>query len=468
MKLAPPPRGRLALWSGAGLILFFGFLASYDYYALNNAPAEYVANDALLAELNAASLPGEPARVDASPGDWAQWRGPRRDAVSAETGVLAAWPEAGLPVLWRIPCGEGYSCLAVVGNRLFTQCRENGEEVAVCWDADTGKPVWRFAYAAPAEIPYGSGPRATPTVDGDHIYVLGATGILHCLRSATGERVWRRDLLQEFGAKNPTWGTSCSPLVEGNLVLVSPGGPNGNSIVALDKLTGAKVWSALDDSPSYSSPLAITAAGVRQVVFFTGDAVVGLAPADGKLYWRYPWPTHEHINCATPIALDDYLFVSSGYNAGSALLKVLRAGDGLRVERVYQTKAMANHFASCVLYREHLFGCSESGLLTCIKFRTGEVMWKQRGYNKGSLMAVDGHLIVLAENGGKMALVEATPEGYREKRKTAVPEERCWTMPVLAHGRIYLRTQKEAICFDLGGKASESTTKDTKDTKKHE
>lgn len=437
-----------SLWSGAGLLLLFGFLASFDYYMVHNPPSSYHADDALLAELQSVKLEEKP-RHESAAGDWPQWRGPRRDGVSLETGLLTDWPAEGLPVVWRTPCGEGYSCVVVSGTRAFTLWKEKDEEVVVCLDAATGEELWRLTYPAAGKIPYGSAPRSTPTIDGDRIYTVSAAGLLHCLNATTGEVVWQKDLLQEFGAENVNWGTSFSPLVEGDLLLTQPGGPAGQSIAALNKHTGATVWSALDDTASYSSPIAVTMAGVRQLVFFTGEALVGLAPDDGTLYWRYPWPTHDRINVATPIAHGNYLFLSSGYQKGCALLKVLRDGDGLRVDCVYQTQAMCNHFSTCVLYDEHLYGFTDPGVLACMSFRSGAIQWRERGYGRGSLIAAAGHLIVLDERGGQLALVEATPQGHHRKGVCPIPERRCWTAPTLAHGRLYLRTEVEIICFDV-------------------
>jgi outer membrane protein assembly factor BamB len=441
--------GRLFLWSAVGLLQLFGFLVGYELYTLHNPPSTYIADERLLDELKDRRL-GEGSPAGAPLGEWPQWRGPRRDGVSPETGLLKSWPREGPRVLWRTPCGEGYSALAVASGRAYTLYRDDREqEGVVCWDAVTGQERWRLDYPCPCKLPWGSGPRSTPTVAGDHIYTVGATGLLHCLKAATGEVVWRKDLLNEFRASNLEWGVSFSPLLEGDLLLTNPGGPDGHSIVALDRHTGAKVWAALDDRAGFSSPLAVTAAGVRQLIFFTGDGLVSVSPDRGKLYWRYPWETHRGLNVATPIALDDYLFISSGYNRGCALLKVEKDGTGgLKVERVYETTAMCNHFSSCVLYQEHLYGFTDPGLLTCMQFRSGQVLWQKRGFRNGSVCVADGHLLILGEE-GQLALAEATPEGYRQAAACRISRARCWTTPVLAGGRLYLRTAEEVVCLDL-------------------
>src|SRR5262249_47040066 len=256
---------------------------------------------ALMAELEGARLV-DGVETEALPGDWPQWRGPRRDGVSLETGLNWNWPEGGPRLLWEAKASEGFSGFAVAAGLAYAMLQDGNDEAVVCWDAETGKEQWRVRYAARFGGREGSGPRATPTLDGDRIYTVGGTGVFHCLKAATGKKLWRHDLLEEFGASNLQWGVSFSPLVEGDRVLTNPGGSNGNSIVAFDKRTGALVWHAFDDRAGYSSPIAVTAANRRQLIFFTGSRVVGLAPADGRLLWQYPWRTSYDVNAATPIA----------------------------------------------------------------------------------------------------------------------------------------------------------------------
>ncbi len=381
------------------------------------------------------------------PGDWPQWRGPNRDGLSWETGLRATWPADGPPLLWSKPVGTGYSCVAIAGGRAFTLMQEGSDEAAVCWNAETGQELWRFHYAALYRNSYGDGPRSTPTVDGERVYTVGGTGVLHCLKtnpaSTTGEKIWRHDLLTEFNADNLQWGVSFSPLVDGGLVYTNPGGPNGNSIAAFDKLTGALKWKALDDQAGYSSPVAATIRGRRQVVFFTAAGLAGLTANDGQLLWRFPWETSYGANVATPIVVRDHIFVSSGYNRGCAVVRA----DGALASRVYENKNMRNHFSSCVLYKDHLYGFNEK-LLTCLEFRTGKVKWRQDGFDKGSLLIADGQLIILGEY-GKLALAQASPQGYRETASFQVSQDKCWTVPTLANGRLYVRDENAVMCFDL-------------------
>ena len=381
--------------------------------------------------------------------DWPQWRGSHHDGISRETNLLTRWPQQGLDVLWKkATSGPGYSGLSVVGDRLFTLMQDGDSEAVVCLDTETGEERWRFRYLARFASDQGSGPRSTPTVDGDRVYAVGATGILHCLSSATGEKIWRRDLIGELDGRIPEWGVSFSPLVDGDLVFAHPGGASDGSLAAFDKYTGELRWKSLDDRPGYGSPIMTSAGGVRQVLFFTGEALVSVAPDSGRLYWRYPWPTMMDCNVATPIPAGDDIFISSGYGHGCALLKVAPQDSGaLDVDLVYKHNRMRNHFSTSVLYEGHLYGFDETRLI-CMQLSTGKVLWQARGFRKGSLVVADGNLIILGEN-GKLALAEATPAAYREKASFRISRNRCWTVPTLAGGKLYVRDQKQIMCFDL-------------------
>lgn len=380
--------------------------------------------------------------------DWPQWRGPDRDGLAHGHGFLNDWPEEGPRLLWKKrTTGPGYSGLAVVGGRLYTLMQDGDDEAVVCWNAKTGDELWRFRYLAKFVSDQGSGPRSTPTVNGDRVYTVGATAILHCLDVGTGQPIWRRDLI-EMGGRIPDWGTSFSPLVDGDLVFAHPGGPEGNSLAAFDKHTGKLRWKALNDRPGYASLIISTAAGVRQVLFLTGEALVSVNPEDGRLYWRYPWETMMDCNVATPIVAGDYVFLSSGYGHGCALLKIVPKGSGaLTVERVYAHTEMSNHFSTSVLYEGHLYGFDDARLV-CMELETGKVLWRTRGFRKGSLLVADDHLIILGEN-GELALAEATPARYGEKASFRVSRSRCWTMPALAGGKLYIRDQEQIVCLDL-------------------
>ncbi|HKI03838.1 MAG TPA: PQQ-binding-like beta-propeller repeat protein [Thermoanaerobaculia bacterium] len=385
--------------------------------------------------------------------DWPQFRGPNRDGISPETAVLKSWPASGPKVLWKVPLGEGYSQVVSAKGRLFTLAGQGGDEVAAALDAATGKQVWRVRIDRKYESGQGNGPRSTPTVDGDLVYVLSASGKLAALRTANGQVAWQHDLRGEYGANPPGWGVSTSPLVEGNLLVVNVGGTGNKSIVAFDKTSGKPVWTSQNDGAGYSAPIAITVRGVRQIIVFTADAIVSVSPKDGKLFWRSPWKTDYDVNAATPVFFPpDKLFVSSGYGTGSTLFQI-RAGDGgASAVEVWKSRGMKNQFSSSVLHNGILYGFDD-GTLKAMEAGTGKERWKQRGFGHGSLILAGGHLIVLSDR-GKLALLPATPEEYRELGSAQVLDGKCWTSPSLADGRLYVRNEEQLIALDWKGAAT--------------
>ncbi len=447
-----PGRGHSYLgWAVVALLGLFAAQTVYQKFFAHHP--RFTPDEDLIAELAAAEILEEPPPGPAA--GWPQWRGPRRDGVAHEPDLLTAWPRSGPPKGWEVPGGEGFSSFAVGGGKAYTLLQQNDQQAVVCWNAADGQELWR----TPLEGAYSkqfAGPRSTPTLDGDRLYAVSAGGHFACLAADRGDVLWRHDLLAEFGATNLEWGVAFSPLVDGDLVFVNPGGPKGHSVAAFHKADGRLAWKALDDPAGYSSPVALTAGGVRQVVFFTGAGALGLAAADGRLLWRFPWLTDYGVNAATPLTFaarkgDEalhYVFISSGYGKGCALLKVEGGNSGFRARRVYEGNQMCNHFASPVRYRDHFYGLNEAKL-TCMDVRTGKVKWEQSGFQKGSLLRVDDSLLVLGEY-GKLALVEATPEEYREKASASpLGRRRCWTMPALADGQLYLRDEAKVMCLKV-------------------
>jgi outer membrane protein assembly factor BamB len=445
------PGGRIFLGLSVALLLGIGAVAGFKKLDRER----FQANPDRLRELAETPLPPTHHNPSAS-SDWPQWRGPHRDGVSNEAvDLLTTWPKNGPRVLWKKAIGRGFSSLAIAGGRLFTMSEDDTpeglQESIVCWDANTGAEVWRFRYANHYDERFGSGPRSTPAVEGGFVYAVGPTGIFHCLRAENGRKVWRYDLMEEFHGRSSHYGVSFSPLVEGNLVYTMPGGPNGNSVAAFDKRTGALVWKALDDPIGYSSPLAVTAAGVRQVLFFTNSSLVSLSPSDGKVFWRFPWITDNGFNIATPVTFGNYVFISSAYGKGCALLQISANADGtLQAQAVYEHNRMRNHFASSVRHHDHLYGFDRTDLV-CMDVRSGQIVWREQGnrsLQKGSLLIAGNHLIVLGEH-GKLALAEATPAGYREQAAFQVSRNKCWTVPAFAGGRLYVRDEGQITCLDL-------------------
>ena len=381
--------------------------------------------------------------------EWPQWRGPNRDGISKETGLLKQWPTDGPPLAWKATgAGQGYSSLAIAGGRLYTMGLRANREHIIAFDVTTGKEVWATPHGSAFRNDRGDGPRGTPTVDGERLYALGGNGDLSCLDAQTGRIVWTMNVLRKFGGSNINWGISESGLVIGERVLVNAGGTDA-SIVALNKKDGSLIWKSQSDRAGYSSAIPIQVGGSTQVVFFTSRRAMGLDPNNGRLLWEYPRPANNVANVATPVARGNRVFISSDYGTGGGLVEIKANGQGVTAQEVYFTREMRNHHSSSILISDYLYGFS-SGILTAMRFDTGEVAWRDRSVGKGSLVYADGHLYCLSEN-GVVGLVEATPETYREKGRFRIPQDSLptWTHPVVAGGRLYLRDQETIYAYDV-------------------
>ncbi len=378
---------------------------------------------------------------------WPQWLGPARNGISSETGLFGH--ELSFEESWRVPAGKGFSGLSIVGNRIYTMYIHSEKEYAICLDARNGEVLWRTRTDDNfVERQGGDGPRATPTVDDGMVYVFSAQGKLHALDSQTGSQQWSHDLVSKFGGKRPRWGFCASPLVAGDLVLIEAGGTGGHSLIAFDKASGEVAWTTGSDKPGYSSPITATIGQTRQAVFFTGYGLISVAPQQGRVLWRHPWPTSHNVNAATPIFIPpNRFFISSGYGTGGTVVEVSPTDGGYGVKEIWRNKEMKNHFATSIYYQGHLYGFDGS-ILKCLDAATGAEKWKTRGYGKGTLIAADGHLVVLGEQ-GNLGVAEATPGGFVEKANAQVFHSKCWTAPALADGRLYLRDESEIVCINL-------------------
>src|SRR5262245_22591057 len=392
-------------------------------------------------------------RVTTQPAEWFQWRGPNRDGISAETGLLKAWPQSGPPMLWKAAgAGTGYSSFSTSGGRLYTLGARGTTEYVVAFDHATGKKVWEYANGRRFRNDQGDGPRSTPTVEGDRLYVLGGSGDVTCLEAATGQRVWSLNLVQRFGGVNPYWGYSESPLIVGDRILVNAGGSRA-SIVAVNKSDGQTLWQQHSDEAGYSSPMLLRTGSLSQVVFFTGSRVLAVDPRDGRLLWSYPKVANNTANVATPIIRGTRVFVSSDYGTGAALLDVKAAGNLASASEVYFTRDMRNHHATSVLIGEHLYGFSSS-ILTSIRFDSGQLAWRDRSVGKGSLIYADERLYLYSED-GVAGLAEASPTGYREHGRFRIPTQSglpTYPDPVVTRGILILRDQDNIFAYDVRGK----------------
>ncbi len=383
--------------------------------------------------------------------DWPNWLGPNRNGSSPETGLLTTWPSTGPKVIWEAKGGDGYSSIAVADGRAITLVQRGGKEVVVALDAVKGTELWQTPITAAYKNMYGNGPRSTPTIEGDFVYVTSVTGPIACLNAKSGKVAWQHDLLKEFGGKNITWGLSASPTIEGNLVLAIPGG-KGTGVAAFDKKTGKLVWKTGDDKPGYATPIGVTVGGKRQLIFFTASGLLAVSPV-GKELWRVPWTTEYDCNICTPLVVVDQMFVSSGEEVGCTLFKLKADGPP---DVVWESKgdnsSMLNYWANCVVHAGHLYGFSGEFSkridLRCVDLATGKVKWSQDGFGKGSVTLADGHLFITTKK-GDLVLVRATPERFDEKaRVTILGENR--TVGTIANKRLYLRDKEKILCLDIG------------------
>jgi outer membrane protein assembly factor BamB len=391
--------------------------------------------------------------LTAGAADWPQWLGINRDGVTKETGLITTWTDKGPPVVWEAKVGEGFSGPVVAEGRLILFHRLGDMEVVESLDPTSGKPQWKFDYPTRYVDQYGkgNGPRATPTVSGKHVYTLGAEGVLHCLDLQSGKKIWARNINDDYAVPESFFGVATSPLVEGDLLLVNVGGKNAG-IVAFGTADGKERWKATSDGASYSSPIVTIIEGQRLGVFFTRTGVVLLDPATGKVRYQKRWRSRSDasVNAATPLAIGDLLFFSSSYETGALLLKV-GAKD---VAEVWSNDdSMSNHFSTCVVYNDHLYGFhgrQETGAaLRCAALKTGKVMWTQDRHGCGSMVLAGNHAFVLTED-GDLVSVELTPEAYREKARAAVLVNRpIRAQPALADGKLFIRDAKRLLCLNV-------------------
>ncbi len=386
------------------------------------------------------SAPQAPARAAEA---WPQYRGLNRDGVIP--GTALTWPAAGPREVWRQASGPGFSQLSVDGGAVFTGLADESQEYLVRLDAATGREIWRHPLGPVFKSEFGDGPRSTPTVDGDLVFILGASGALHAVRASDGAPAWTVHLTARFGSEVPRFGYSPAPLVLDGLVLVEAGGKEEAALVALERATGELRWSALSGPAGYSSPVVATLGGVRQVILPRGKTVTSLS-AQGEVLWTFEME-EPMIAMPVPVA-GDRLFVSAMGDTGCALLEVRMGLDGrFSVQALWRNRNMRNHFNSSVVLGDAIYGF-DNATLKCLSLDTGEVRWAKRGLGKGSLIGVGRDLLVLSDR-GMLVLVEGTSEAYREKGSVQALEGKSWTAPSFAAGRVYLRNLSERACLEL-------------------
>lgn len=399
-------------------------------------------------------------------GVWPQFRGPTRQAVSPDTGLLTAWPDGGPPLVWQAEgAGRGYASVAIVADRLYTMgdglsIAEDDDEYVVCFRLSDGEFLWKARLGPPwtsGRADWQSS-RSTPTVDGELLYVLTPHGNLVCLEAATGNERWRKHLVDDLGGRRGDgWGYSESVLIDGERLICTPGGESA-TMVALDKTTGEVIWRASrpgDRGAGHASAVISQVGGTRLYVNTTAGGALGVRARDGQLMWSYPIDRTTSV-IPNPIVRDDLVFFTAGYRRGGALLRQIPARNGrVSIQEVYPLRTeLTNKHGGVVLVGDHLYGDSDdSGAPFCADLMTGEVVWRSRGAGRGSacIVAADGHLYI-RWTCGTVALVPASPDGYREQSTFRTPgsgDRPSWSHPVIADGRLYLREGDTILCYDV-------------------
>ena len=404
-----------------------------------------------------------PASLAAPASDWPQWRGPRRDGVSQERGLLKEWPAGGPNLLWQVnDIGDGYSTPSVVGSRVYLMSNRGFEDEFVqALSTEDGKLIWatRVGKVGNGNDFLYSKARSTPTVDGEFIYALGSDGDLACLEAKSGKVRWQKSLRKEFGGKPGVWAYAESPLVDGDVVVVTPGGAEA-TIVALNKRTGAVVWKSAvpgGDPAAYASAIVVQAGGRKQYVQFLSKGIVGVDAKSGQFLWRYAEPVKGMAQMVTPVAHDGHVY-GGAHGVGGGTVRLKAQGSGVAAEQVYFARGLPSSIGGSVLVGDYLYGTSGEGLVA-VEFTTGKIRWQAEGIGRGSIAYADGHLYLHGEN-GDAALVEATPEGYREKGRFTPPAqptrkrlgpypEKAWTYPVIANGRLYIRDNGTLWAYNI-------------------
>ncbi len=404
---------------------------------------------------------------------WPQWRGPNRDGKAVGEKIRTDWEKNPPKLLWESEgLGNGYASMAIADGRLYTTGEVGGDEVVTAVDLSTKKVLWQTPVSKRAEQRNAdwAGSRSTPTLDGDRAYVVMAEGGVACLELGTGKIKWKKMFGPEYGSGNQAWGYAESPLVDGDRVIVSPGSDQA-LMIALDKMTGKEVWKtpypeigeAGKKEAGYSSAVISNGGGVKQYVRLAGKGAVGVRANDGKLLWSYNKVANKTAVIPTPLVEGDHVFVSSGYGAGAALLKLSKDGDGVKAEEVYFLKGddLQNHHGQMILHEGYVYLGHKhgQGFPTCVELKTGKIVWggsENRGPDSGSaaVIFVDGHLIFRYQQRGVVALIEATPKAYNLVG-TFIPEYtegNNWAHPVVCDGKLYLRQKDRLMCYDVAAK----------------
>jgi outer membrane protein assembly factor BamB len=397
--------------------------------------------------------------------DWPQYRGLNHDGKTSES--IQPWGSQGPRAVWKTPTPLGFSSFTVSQNRAFTlvQREQHGakREVCLALDAKTGTPLWEKPVgvakydgggdSGTSDNKGGDGPRSTPSVDGNSVYVLSAHLYLACLDASSGEERWAKDIVREFNGRNISWQSAASPVIDGNLVFVAGGGPD-ESLLAFNKTSGELVWKTGDEKMTHATPTVATIHGVRQVIFFTQSGLVAVEAATGKALWQYAFP-YRVSTAASPVVGEDIVYCSAGYGVGAAAVQLTRSGGEFAVKELWRSRGdrpVASHWSTPVYHDGHLYGMFSfknygEGPVKCVELKTGKVKWEQKGFGPGNLILAGNRLLALGD-AGQLVLIEATPVSFRELARAEILDGKCWSTPVLSGGRIYARSTLEGVCLE--------------------
>lgn len=377
-------------------------------------------------------------------GDWPQFRGPKADGFAAPMEISKDWGANPPKQLWRVPMSDdGYSAPAVADGKVFIVDHRGALDVVRALDLQTGKPLWQRTYPDMQKPNYGFS-RSTPSVADGQVYTTSMAGKVHCLDANTGEVVWMVDLVKDLGGKLPNWGYAGSPVIDGDRLLVSPGGDSLLSV--LDRATGKPIWKAGSDLAGYSTPVVAAIHGVKQYLLYSGTALNAFRAEDGQQLWTFPWKTAYDVNASQPIVIDNAVFISSGYNVGCAVIDI--SADQKPTER-WRNKAIQQHFSSAILHDGMLYSTTDPGALVCVDPKTGQDRWRQPGFEKGGILAIGDVLLALDGANGDLVMVKLVPEKYEELGRTKPLGQQSWTAPVAADGKLLVRNKAALACLNV-------------------
>ncbi len=404
--------------------------------------------------------------VNLSAADWTQYRGPNHDGSSSEK-ISTKWPDSGLKQIWKAPTPNGFSSFAVSGGKAFTQISREIEgvlrEVCIALDANTGKEIWvqpvgivkygdDGGNAGAKDNRGGDGPRSTPSIDGDRVYVMSSDLVLYCFNAADGKKVWTKDLIKEHAGKNISWKNAASPLIDGDFIFVAGGGA-GQALLAFQKKDGKVAWKNESDSMTHATPIAATILGQKQIIFFTQQGLVSAAAENGNVLWRYKFP-YVTSTAASPVVCGDIVYCSAGYGVGAGAVKIKKEGSQFSATELWRKpNQLLNHWSTPVFKDGYLYGMFsfkqwDSGPVKCVEVATGNEIWSEPGFGPGNVILVDGNILALSDR-GFLVLIEGSPKKYKELARAKAVDGKCWSTPALSEGRIYVRSTKEGACFDV-------------------